>query len=82
MSSARFPAAGCWTVGIAASGNSVGLSLADYNDLAEADRRARVAVASQVLADAGAHYVIDTVADLPGVFDAIEARLAAGQLPG
>ena len=75
-------AAGCWTVGIAASGNSVGLSFAEYNDLAEAERRARVAVASQVLADAGAHYVVDTVADLPGVLDAIEARLAAGELPG
>ena len=74
-------AAGCWTVGIAASGNAVGLSWPDYERLDGDDRRARIAVAAEALSDAGAHYVVDTVADLPGVLDRIEARLAAGERP-
>ena len=74
-------AAGCWTVGIAASGNAVGLSWPDYEHLADDDRRARIAVAAKALSNAGAHYVIDTVADLPDVLDAIEARLATGERP-
>ena len=74
-------AAGCWTVGIAASGNAVGLNWADYQALDAAERTQRVAVAARALRDAGAHYVIDTVADLPGILDQIETRLAAGELP-
>ena len=74
-------AAGCWTVGVAASGNAVGLSLAEFEALGADDRRLRVAAASAALSDAGAHYVVNTVADLPGVLDAIEARLAAGERP-
>ncbi len=73
--------AGCWTVGIAASGNAVGLSWPDYERLGSEDRRARIGVATKALFDAGAHYVIETVADLPGVLDRIEARLAAGERP-
>jgi phosphonoacetaldehyde hydrolase len=75
-------AAGCWTVGVAASGNAVGLPLADYLALDDAARRARIITASEALHAAGAHYVIDTVADLPGVLDQIEARLGAGEMPG
>ena len=74
-------AAGCWTVGVAASGNAVGLTEAAYQALDSAERTQRVAAAARVLSDAGAHYVIDTVADLPGVLDQIEARLARGELP-
>lgn len=58
-------AAGVWTIGIAASGNSVGLSLEDFAALAPEDRNTRIAAAREVLEAAGAHLVIDTVADLP-----------------
>ncbi len=74
-------AAGCWAVGVAASGNAVGLSRSEFERLTEDERRARIATAAKSLSDAGAHYVVDTVADLPGVLEAIEARLAAGELP-
>lgn len=73
--------AGCWTIGLAASGNGVGLSLADYRALAEPDRRARVAAAAEQLRAAGADYVIDTVADIRPVLDEIAARIAAGEAP-
>jgi phosphonoacetaldehyde hydrolase len=65
--------AGCWTVGVAASGNGVGLSLAEYEALTEAERRPRVEAAAASLRAAGAHYVIDTVADLPALLDEIAA---------
>ncbi|WP_448661302.1 phosphonoacetaldehyde hydrolase [Sphingomonas sp. CJ20] len=58
-------AAGAWTVGVAASGNGVGLSLAALDALAPKDRADRIAASAQALRDAGAHVVIDTIADLP-----------------
>ena len=74
-------AAGAWSVGVAASGNGVGLSLSEYQSLSPADRSARVAVAARALEAAGADFVIDTVADLPGVLAEIRSRLAAGAGP-
>ncbi|MET0309627.1 MAG: phosphonoacetaldehyde hydrolase [Sphingomonas sp.] len=58
-------AAGVWTVGVAASGNAMGLSLDALAALAPEDRAERLARARTALTDAGAHVVIDTVADLP-----------------
>ncbi|WP_028220778.1 phosphonoacetaldehyde hydrolase [Paraburkholderia oxyphila] len=72
-------AAGMWAVGIAASGNEVGLSLADWQALDTEARRSRIEPARQRLARTGAHYVIDSIADLLPVIDAIEMRLAAGE---
>jgi phosphonoacetaldehyde hydrolase len=60
-------AAGCFTVGVAASGNSMGLAFEAYRALDPADRGARLEVARAALMAAGADVVIDTVADLPGV---------------
>lgn len=58
-------AAGVWTVGVAASGNAVGLSRAALAALAPEDRAQRIAHARTMLTNAGAHVVIETVADLP-----------------
>ncbi|MBS9476774.1 phosphonoacetaldehyde hydrolase [Ancylobacter radicis] len=74
-------AAGTWTVGLALSGNAAGLSKAELDRLAPDERAALRKRASDKLARAGAHFVIDTVADLLPVLDAIEARLAAGLRP-
>jgi phosphonoacetaldehyde hydrolase len=74
-------AAGCWTIGVAASGNGVGLSLAQLQALDEADRRARIDEAARALSAAGAHLVLDTVADLPAALSLIEQRIAAGIEP-
>ncbi len=57
--------AGCFTVGVAASGNAVGLSLAQLEALEPSDREQRIAAASKRLKDAGADVVIETVRDLP-----------------
>ena len=73
--------AGCWTIGLAASGNGVGLSLEDYCALAEPDRRARVAAAAEELKAAGADYIIDTIADIGPALEDIATKIAAGESP-
>ncbi|MBX3538544.1 MAG: phosphonoacetaldehyde hydrolase [Chelatococcus sp.] len=74
-------AGGMWAVGIIASGNEVGLPLADWLALDEAEQTARREAARNTLDDAGAHFTIDTIADLPPVIAAINARLLAGDKP-
>lgn len=64
-----------------ASGNEVGLSLEEWTALPPTDRRLRADLAGEVLRRAGAHYLVDTVADLPAVIDEIELRMAAGERP-
>lgn len=71
-------AAGMWTVGVAVTGNEVGLSQAEWHALDAAERDERAAQARRTLLQAGAHFVIDGIADLPPVIDRIEAALAAG----
>jgi phosphonoacetaldehyde hydrolase len=68
-------AAGTWTVGLAVSGNGVGLSLSDWEALSEAEQARYRAAATASLHAAGADYVIDSVADLLPVLDKIHRRL-------
>jgi phosphonoacetaldehyde hydrolase len=57
-------AAGCFTVGISASGNEVGLSCDALLALPAAVRAARIAAAESRLREAGADMVIETIAQL------------------
>jgi phosphonoacetaldehyde hydrolase len=74
-------AAGTWTVGVSATGNLMGLDAAATAALPPDEFAARNKAAAQVLSDAGAHYVIDSIRDLPAVLDDINRRLAAGERP-
>lgn len=58
-------AAGCFTVGVSASGNAMGLDYDAYDALPDEDRARRVAEAADQLWAAGADAVIPSVADLP-----------------
>ncbi len=62
--------AGCFTIGVAASGNGMGLRLRDYQCLADEARTLRLDIARAQLLAAGADLVIDTVAQLPGALEA------------
>jgi phosphonoacetaldehyde hydrolase len=73
--------AGMWTVGLAISGNEVGLSLEDWTALPEGDKRARRQRAYDRMRQGGAHYVVDTIADVLPCIDAIESRLGRGERP-
>lgn len=73
--------AGMWTVALTCSGNALGLTWEQFKAL-PADKleqeRARIA---QQFEGARPHYLIDTIADLPQVIDAINARLKRGEMP-
>lgn len=45
------------------------------------DYERRLERSYNILANAGAHYVIDTINDLPPVVEDINRRLAAGETP-
>lgn len=74
-------AAGMWAVGVSISGNEVGLSLDEWEALDEAVQAALRDTAKAMLAGAGAHYVIDSVAQLLPVIDQIERNLVSGARP-
>ena len=73
--------AGMWTVGFSISGNEVGLSLAEWSATALADQAKLRARAAGKLLQSGAHYVVDSIADLVPCLDDIAARLARGEKP-
>jgi phosphonoacetaldehyde hydrolase len=73
--------AGMWTVGVALSGNEMGLSRAEVQNLPERERVERLGRANAKLGQCGAHYVIDSVADLVPVLVDIERRLSLGEQP-
>jgi len=73
--------AGMWTIGVAVSGNEVGLSLADWKKLPKAEQQRLREGASTRMYQAGAHYVVDSIADILPCLDDIEARLARGEKP-
>lgn len=73
--------AGMWTIAVSTSGNEVGLSVADWNALETDDRQRRRDAAARRLAQAGAHYVVDSIAEIESCIDDIEDRIAFGDQP-
>jgi phosphonoacetaldehyde hydrolase len=73
--------AGMWAVGVAATGNEIGLSASDLGALPEEERCVRIEAARNRLSAAGAHYVVDSAARCEAVLDEIDSRLAAGDRP-
>jgi len=73
--------AGMWTVGITKTGNELGLSEDEVEALPAAELASLLKTASERLLQAGAHFVIPEVAQLPAVITEIDARLAGGERP-
>ena len=73
--------AGMWTIGLAMTGNEVGLNEAEIAALDPEIRERKRTRAITRLAQAGAHYVVDGIWDVPPLLDAINARLARGERP-
>ena len=73
--------AGMWTVGLAISGNEVGLPLQEWQALSEDDKRIKRERAYRRMLQSGAHYTIDTIADLMPCIDDIARRLQRGERP-
>lgn len=74
--------AGCWGVGVARYSNYMNINtLEEDKTLAAGEIERRVALTREILRKAGAHYVIDSIVDLPAVIDDINGRLARGEKP-
>lgn len=73
--------AGMWTIGLAKSGNELGLSQQEIAALPADQLQARLERAQKRMAGAGAHYVVDTIADTLPVIERIHRQLAAGERP-
>lgn len=73
--------AGMWTIGLAVSGNEVGLTLEDWTALSAEEQGARRARAYTRMQQCGSHYVVDTIADVLPCIDDIQGRIARGEKP-
>jgi len=73
--------AGMWTVGLAISGNEVGLSLEDWQALPGDEQKLRRERAYRRMLQSRAHSVVDRIADLMPCIQNIEARIRRGERP-
>lgn len=73
--------AGMWTIGLTLTGNEVGLSEEEADNMPEDQLDLLLLRASRKLMAAGAHYVLETLDGLDILIDEIEGRLEAGERP-
>lgn len=74
--------AGMWTIGLTRSGNSVGLTEAEWVRLDVSEQSRLLTEADKELRLTGAHYTAETVAHVMPILDEIEQRITQGELPG
>jgi phosphonoacetaldehyde hydrolase len=73
--------AGAWGIGLAISGNEVGVQLDEWNSFSEEVKQKHRDRIYPTMYQRGAHYVIDSIADLIPCLDDIEARMKRGDKP-
>ena len=73
--------AGMWTIGLAKTGNEMGMTEAEVEALQPQIRAAKLGRAYQRMYHAGAHYVVDGIGDASPLVDEINTRLARGERP-
>jgi phosphonoacetaldehyde hydrolase len=74
-------AAGAWSVGVVRSSSEVGCTAPEWAALPPPEQQRRSAACRAKLLAAGAHAVVDTLAELPGVLDQFNTRLGRGEKP-
>ena len=74
-------AAGAWSVGVLRGSSEVGCTEAEWDALACAEQVRRLASCREKLLAAGAHAVVETLAELPALLDDIDQRLGRGEKP-
>jgi phosphonoacetaldehyde hydrolase len=74
-------AAGAWTVGVSETGNEMGLTEEAFAALPARERLELANAAAKRLTDAGADYVVGSVAEIPAIVDDVNERLADGERP-
>lgn len=73
--------AGVWTIGVARTGNMIGMSKGDLEALPQDERQRRLERARTLLFSAGAHEVVDSVAECEPKLDLIEKWMRDGRSP-
>lgn len=73
--------AGMWSVGVVQSGNLMGLGFDEFAQITPQEKAARSAEVRSRLQSAGAHYLVDTVADLLPVISQIADQLSCDRRP-
>lgn len=73
--------AGMWTIGLAKTGNEMGVKAEDLARMNSDELDRRLARAYHRMRDTGAHYVVDSISDVPPILDLLEARIASGDRP-
>uniref|UniRef100_A0A0P4VYG8 Phosphonoacetaldehyde hydrolase n=1 Tax=Scylla olivacea TaxID=85551 RepID=A0A0P4VYG8_SCYOL len=73
--------AGSWTIGVARTGNYVAATEEQLATMPRQDLEWRLNRAYDLLHDAGSHYVVDSVKDVPAVVRDINRRLTLGERP-
>lgn len=73
---------GCWTVGLSRYSNYMDVdSLEHEMELSEDEMQYKLNISRDILRKSGAHYVVDSITDLPGVVKHINNRLSYGDRP-
>jgi phosphonoacetaldehyde hydrolase len=73
--------AGMWTIGLAKTGNELGLTEGEVSALPPAELKSRLDRAYRRMAQTGAHFVVDTIADALPLVDRINRMLSEGMRP-
>ena len=74
--------AGCWGVGVARYSNYMDVDSLEHEEaLTEPEIQQRLENSRELLRQSGAHYVIDSLVELPEVVADINCRLAKGEKP-
>lgn len=74
--------AGCWGIGIAKYSNYMNIdSFEQEKNLTEDDFKDRLLKTRKLLENSGAHYIIDSITELPDVIKDINQRIACGDKP-
>jgi len=73
--------AGCWSIGVAMSGNEMGLSQEQMQHLSKEEVDEKLSHARSRLREAGAHCVIDGIWDALPLLERIDEKIKTGEKP-
>ncbi len=74
--------AGCWSVGVAGWSNYTNIdTIEDWDKLSKQDKLELIALSRDKLYSTGAHYVCDSIRELPAICEDINKRLSKGETP-
>jgi phosphonoacetaldehyde hydrolase len=73
--------AGTWSVGVVMTGNMIGLDEDEIRVLDPVELESRARQGRERMKEAGAHFVIDGVEQLPELLDSLNKKIALGGKP-